>query len=103
IECGTSTLIQGAAGTGKSTIAGMIADQVAKAGGHSALFLFDESVSTMYRRMEGLGVDLRPHVAAGLISVTQVDPAEMSPGELAHALRDAVERRNARFVLIDSL
>jgi len=103
LERGTSTLIQGAAGTGKSTICALIANQAAERGEHAALFLFDESVNTLYKRMKGLGVDLRKHVDAGLISVTQIDPAEMSPGELAHALRAAVEERDACFVSIDSL
>ena len=103
LERGTSTLIQGAAGTGKSTIAAMFAHEAALRGQHSALFLFDESVSTLYRRMRGLGVDLRKQVEAGMVQVTQVDPAEMSPGEFAARVRQAVEVHRSVMVSIDSL
>ena len=102
LERGTSTLIQGAAGTGKSSIAALFACRAAERGERSALFIFDESVSTLMSRMEGLGVGLRRHMEAGLISVQQIDPAELSPGEFAHAVRDSV-RQNASMVLIDSL
>ena len=102
LEHGTSTLIQGAAGTGKSSIAALFACRAAERGERSALFIFDESISTLLSRMEGLGIGLKKHVDAGLITVQQVDPAELSPGEFAHAVRAAV-KKNAGMVLIDSL
>jgi circadian clock protein KaiC len=103
LERGTSTLIQGAAGTGKSSISALFAAQAAERGEHAALFIFDESINTLLSRMQGLGVDLKKHIDAGLISVRQIDPAELSPGEFSHAIRSAVEERNARMVLVDSL
>ncbi len=68
-----------------------------------ALFIFDESVNTLYSRCEGLSIDLKAHVDAGRISVQQVDPAELSPGEFADAIRAAVEQRHVQLVVIDSL
>jgi circadian clock protein KaiC len=103
VERGASTLIQGAAGTGKSTIAGLIAFEAAKRGQRSALFLFDESVQTLLKRMKGLGIDIETPVREGLISAIQIDPAEMSPGELAHTVRHEVEEKHAVYVAIDSL
>lgn len=67
------------------------------------MFIFDESVNTLLSRMKGLGVDLQPHVDAGLMSVKQVDPAELSPGELAHSIRESAEKDHSVLVVIDSL
>jgi circadian clock protein KaiC len=103
LERGTSTLIQGAAGTGKSTITSLFCTRAAERGEHAAMFIFDESTNTLYSRMQGLGVDLKSQVEAGRISVQQVDPAELSPGEFVHSIRRAVEERKATMVVIDSL
>jgi circadian clock protein KaiC len=103
IERGTSTLLLGAAGTGKSTIAALFAASAGKRGEHAALFLFDESPHTLFGRMKGLGTDLEPYVEAGHVSVRQIDPAQLSPGQLAHILREAVENEKATVVIIDSL
>ena len=103
LERGTSTLLIGASGTGKSTIAALFAAQAAARGERSALFIFDESPTTLFSRMTGLGVDLKKAVDEGMISVTQIDPAELSPGELVHAIRRAISVDSARIVVIDSL
>ena len=103
LERGTSTLIQGAAGTGKSTIASLFAASVAERGDHAALFIFDESAHTLLSRADGLGIGLRKHVENGRILICQVDPAEFSPGELIHLVRNEVEVRNAALIVIDSL
>jgi circadian clock protein KaiC len=103
LERGTSTLIVGAAGTGKSSLAAQFV-ATAAAGGHSAaLFIFDEGLNTLLTRAAGLGIDLQPHVDSGRVSLQQVDPAELSPGGLVHAIREAVEKRNVAVVVIDSL
>ena len=103
LERGTSTLIQGAAGTGKSTLGALFAVQAAERGEHASLFIFDESANTLFSRMEGLGSDLRRHVREGRIDVREVDPAELSPGELSHAIRCAVEKAGSSMVMLDSL
>ena len=103
LERGTSTLIQGAAGTGKSTISALFCAQAAERGEHTALFIFDESANTLFSRLDGLGIPLRRHADAGLVSVQQIDPAELSPGEFVHAIRRAVREKRASIVVIDSL
>jgi circadian clock protein KaiC len=103
LELGTSTLIVGAAGTGKSSLAAQFVAAAAQRGQKSALFIFDESIATLLSRTAGLGIGLREHVSAGNVSIQQVDPAELSPGEFAHAIRRAVEERQAKVVVIDSL
>jgi circadian clock protein KaiC len=103
IEKGTSTLFVGAPGTGKSTVAAQFALAAAKRGEHAAMFIFDESVSTLRTRCEGMGMDLGPCIDAGRIHVRQIDPAELSPGELIHEIRREVGERHAAVVVLDSL
>ncbi|ESQ87216.1 circadian clock protein KaiC [Asticcacaulis sp. AC460] len=106
IESGTSVLMLGPAGVGKSTLSIQYAVEAANRGEASVIFAFDERIETMFQRADGLGLPLRAHVASGLIEVRGVDPAELSPGEFAHSVRASVERKDgkdARIVIIDSL
>jgi circadian clock protein KaiC len=103
IEKGTSTLIVGPPGTGKSTLSAQFAAAAAARGEHAAMFIFDENQSTLLSRAAGLGINLAEHVESGRITVQQVDPAELSPGEFVHAIRRAVEKHKAAIVVIDSL
>ena len=103
IERGTSTLMVGSAGTGKSSLAAQFIAAAAERGQYSAMYIFDESVNTLVSRMLGLGVDLRKHLDEGRIAIRQVDPAELTPGEFAHNIRHDVEINHAAIVVIDSL
>ncbi len=102
LDRGTTTLLLGAAGTGKSTLAMLYATQMAKRGEHSKVFAFDETRNIVLKRADALGMRLSEHVASGLINMRQVDPAEISPGEFANAVRVQVEA-GARLVIIDTL
>ncbi len=106
LTSGTSTLLLGPAGVGKSTMAIQYAAEAARNGDASIIFAFDERVETMYQRAEGLGIDLRKYVESGLIEIRAIDPAEMSPGEFAHKVRKAAEGQSGKpvkIVVIDSL
>ncbi len=103
LDRGTSTLVLGPAGCGKSSLAAHFAAATAARGEQAAAFIFDEGVNTYLNRAAGLGTNLREQVEAGRLTVQQVDPAELSPGEFAHAVCAAVERDGARLVIIDSL
>ncbi|GAC1469820.1 MAG: ATPase domain-containing protein [Isosphaeraceae bacterium] len=106
IEHGSSTLIAGPSGVGKSTLAAQYVLAAANRGVPSAMFIFDESISTILDRTEAMGMDLRKPIEAGLIRIQQIDPAELSPMEFAWAVRRAVqpsEGQGARIVVIDSL
>ncbi|MGE5095807.1 MAG: ATPase domain-containing protein [Betaproteobacteria bacterium] len=103
IERGTSTLFVGAAGTGKSSLAAQFVSAAAARGQRSAMFVFDEAMHTMVSRMRGLGVDMQTIIDDGTVAVRQVDPAELTPGEFAHAIRREVEERHASVIVIDSL
>jgi circadian clock protein KaiC len=67
------------------------------------MFLFDESPQTLFTRCKGLDIDVEAEVTAGMIELVQVDPAELSPGELAFLIREAVEKNGVKIVVIDSL
>jgi circadian clock protein KaiC len=103
LESGTSTLIVGSAGTGKSTLASQFCAAAAGRGENATMFIFDENQETLLTRTDGLGIPLRRELASGRIKIQQVDPAELSPGEFAGALRHAVEKDQASIVVIDSL
>jgi circadian clock protein KaiC len=100
---GTSNLIIGPAGVGKSTIATQYAAWAAKHGIGAAIYLFDESVRTFRERTAGLGIEIEPLLESGRLRVRQVDAAELSPGEFAHGVRRTVENDQIAVVVIDSL
>jgi circadian clock protein KaiC len=103
IECGSSTLIMGPAGAGKSTIALQYAYHAAKNGKKSAFFTFDEGRASIITRCRGLGLDVEPFLNNGLIQLEQIDPAELSPGEFMCLVRESVDIGGAAMVAIDSL
>ena len=100
---GTSTLLLGAAGTGKSTVASQYAVAGARRGEHAIIFLFDESTETFLERSAGLGIDIEPLVKDNKLTLRHIDPAELTPGEFAHEIRTTVEQEGTRLVVIDSL
>jgi circadian clock protein KaiC len=103
LDRGTSALLMGPAGAGKSSIAVQFAVAAAKRGERSAIFAFDEGRATLLKRSAGLGMDLREPLESGRVRVQQIDPAELSPGEFTQRIRRAVERDGVRIVVIDSL
>lgn len=103
VDRGTSTLIMGPAGCGKSALATQYAIAAAKRGEKATMFVFEESLSSLFNRSHALGMPLRPLMEEGLIDVRQVDPAQLQPGELAHLVRQSVERDGTRVLVIDSL
>ena len=100
---GTSTLITGPAGTGKTTIALQYIYAACQRGEPGVIYQFDERIGTLLARARAFGLDLAPHVESGCIRIEQVDPAELSPGEFASRVRRQVEDHGARAVMIDSL
>jgi circadian clock protein KaiC len=103
IHTGTSTLMMGPAGSGKSTIAMQYALTAAQRGDRSVLFTFDESLATLLERARGLGMEFGSHLQAGTIEIQQIDPAELSPGEFVTRVRNAVDQKHATIIVIDSL
>ncbi len=100
---GTSNLILGPAGAGKSTIATQYAVWAAEHGQHAICYLFDESIATFKARVDGLGIPAEPLIDSGRLTLRQVDAAELSPGQFARLVRQSVEEHETRIVVIDSL
>ncbi len=99
---GTTTLLIGPAGSGKSTLgAQYAASGITKE--RAAIFLFDERISTFVSRCDAIGMNLSGRLADGTVTLQQVEPGEMSPGEFSFRVRQAVERDHVRVVLIDGL
>ncbi len=103
IDRGETALILGPAGTGKSVIATQYAIAACQRGEHAMLFVFEESLATLLARSEGLEIPLRQCAEERLLHVQHVNPAELSPGEFAHLIRQAVEEKGARLIVVDSL
>ena len=103
VETGSSTLILGPAGTGKSLATIVFAAAAIKRGEKAALFVFDEELGLLFSRMKGIGIDLEQMQRSGNLVIEQVDAAELSPGEFAHRVRQRVDEDQIKTVVIDSL
>ena len=103
LEEGTSTIITGAPGTGKSSLAAQFVAAAIKRGQNAAMFVFEESATLLVNRTKAINIDLLSPLDNGQLIIQQIDPAEMSPGQFTHTVCDAVQKRNARVVVIDSL
>jgi circadian clock protein KaiC len=103
MERGTSCLILGPAGTGKSVMSLYFAKAAVERGEKAALFIFDEERSLLIDRARELGVDMQAMIDSGQLLVEQVDAAELSPGEFTAKVRSRVSEADARIVVIDSL
>jgi len=99
---GTSTLLLGAAGVGKSSLASRFVSSAVSRGESAAIYLFDESTQVYLERSAGIGVDLRPHIKSGRLHLQPLDPAEVPPGEFVNDIRARVQH-GVGVVVIDSL
>lgn len=103
VERGSSVLILGPAGTGKSLLALTFVVAAVERGERVAMFIFDEELGLLFDRALKLGIDLAAMVASTALAIEQIDAAELSPGEFSERVRRSVEQYNAKTVIIDSL
>ncbi len=100
---GTTTLVTGPAGAGKTTLTLQYVYAACERGESAALFEFDERIGTLLVRANTMGIDLQKHIDSGALTISQIDPAEVSPGQFAWMIRREVTERSVRIVVIDSL
>jgi len=103
VERGSSVLILGPAGTGKSLLTLTFLMAALRRGESAAMFVFDEELGLLFERAKGVGIDLQPPVDSGRLVIEQIDAAQLTPGELSEKVRRSVEQHCARTVVIDSL
>ena len=103
VERGSSILILGPAGTGKSLLTLTFVAAAVGRGECAAMFVFDEELGLLFERALGLGIDLQAMIDQGRLVVEQVDAAQLTPGELSARVRRCVEEKEARTVVVDSL
>jgi len=103
LDRGSSNLVIGPAGCGKTTLCSQFLISALQRGEAAECFLFEESIHTFLDRAKGLGMEFEPYLDSGLLALHQVDAGELCPGELAHMVSRAVETRNVRVLLIDSV
>lgn len=103
VERGSSVLVLGPAGTGKSLLSlGFVMSAIAR-GERAAMFIFDEELGLLFERAKGLGIDMQAAVDADALVIEQVDAAELTPGEFSERVRTCVERHGAKTIVVDSL
>ncbi|HKN66137.1 MAG TPA: ATPase domain-containing protein [Gemmatimonadaceae bacterium] len=103
LQEGSSMLIIGAAGTGKSVLSTQYACAATARGERVRFYLFDERLNSFLLRSEGLGMDLREPLGDGRLTLQQVEPTEMSPGEFANEVARAIDEDDVRMIIIDSI
>lgn len=102
LEEGSSTLVAGPPGTGKSSLSAKVAYAALQRGERAALFLFEESMNKLLNRADSFNMKLRQYLDNGLLTIQQIDPAELSPGEFSHIVCEAATN-GAKVIVIDSL
>lgn len=100
---GTSTLVTGPAGSGKTTLALVYLAAACRRGEKCTIYEFDERVATLITRADCMGLELSRYMANGQLVIEQIDPAEISPGEFAWRVRNEVEERGCTMLVVDSL
>jgi circadian clock protein KaiC len=103
IERGSSVLVLGPAGAGKSVLALTFIATAIERGERVAMFVFDEEMGLLMNRAKGFGIDLAAMMKSGNLLLTQIDAAELTPGAFSWRVRDCIEQFGARTVVIDSL
>lgn len=103
LDRGSSTLVLGPSGTGKTSLTIKYAAAAIARDEPVAIYAFDEGLRTLLARGDALGMKLSEAYEQKKITISQVNPAELSPGDFAFRVRESVERDGARFVIIDSL
>ncbi|HZQ10313.1 MAG TPA: ATPase domain-containing protein [Anaerolineae bacterium] len=103
LESGTTTIISGPSGVGKTTLGVAFLIAAVAAGKRAVLFTFEEAVESLMIRSRGIGMPLDNLLEAGTLKVVRLNPMEQYPDEFLGKVRHAVEHEHFELVMIDSL
>lgn len=103
LERGTVTILTGPSGVGKTTLGLQFIKEAAGRGERSVVYIFEESVTTLLDRCEGVNIPVRAMVERGTLSVIKIEPLTYSPDEFANLVRVEVEQAGSRIVMLDSI
>lgn len=103
LERGTITIVTGPSGVGKTTLGMQFATAAAARGERAAVYVFEEPCASLLRRCEAIGIHAEKRLAEGTLSLVQIEPLRFTADEFALMVREEVERRKARIVMIDSV
>lgn len=103
LERGTVTVITGPTGVGKTNLGLYFMKEAAGRGEHSVIYSFEEYPEAMASRAEAVLIPIRAMLERGMLSLVKIEPLRHSPDELALMVREEVERKSARIVMLDSI
>src|SRR5262249_54894418 len=101
LKYGSSTLVMGPAGSGKSTISMQYVLSACRRGDRAVMYLFEEGRESLLRRAAGIQMNFPEYISKGRLKVDQIDPAQITPGEFADRVRAEVTQEKASIVVID--
>lgn len=102
IERGTTTIISGASGVGKSTFGVQFMKEAAGRGERSVLYAFEEGVETILARCEAINIPVHAMIERGTLSVIAIEPLKYTPDRFAYLVRQEIAQNNTKILMIDS-
>ena len=103
IESGTTTLISGPTGVGKSVLGVQLLARKAEAGKRAIMFTFEEPANFIVKRCHDIGAPIEKLIKSGHLKIIRVNPMELLPDEFLEMIRRHVEDEKCSMVMIDSL
>ncbi len=103
LERGTTTVLSGASGVGKTTLGLQFMKEASGRGERSVIYAFEEGVETILNRSEAINIPIKEMVKRNTLAIEKIDPLEYTPDEFTHKVKREVEENNIKIVMIDSV
>jgi circadian clock protein KaiC len=100
---GSSILLSGTAGTGKTTLAAAFADEACQRGERCLYFAFEESSNQILRNMRSVGIDLAPHIKKGLLRFHVARPSQYGLEMHLVSMYDMIQEFKPSVVIMDPI
>lgn len=100
---GSSVLVSGSPGTGKSSIAAAFANAACTRGERCLMFVYEESRAQLLRNMRSIGIDLAPWVDQGLLRIHASRPTLYGLEQHLVQIHDAVNEMRPQVVVVDPM